>query len=296
MRISAPVKTAATRLALPFLVLVSAVMVLFGKTDLMLYDGLRASIADRVAPILQAIGQPVAAVTNTVQSVSNAVAISRENAQLREENARLLQWQEVARRLETENAELRALTKFEPQNTVHSLSAQVIADSGGAFARNVLINAGSQEGVARGQAALSGEGLVGRISEVGSRTARVLLLTDLNSHIPVELEDNHQHAVLDGDNSEQPRLVYLPTTVEATIGERVVTVGAGGVFPPGLPVGVVSSVASGVVRVEPYAELSRLEVLRIVDFGLSGVLPQSAVPPPRASGKVPKSAPAESLR
>jgi rod shape-determining protein MreC len=271
-------------------------MVLFGKTDLMLYDGLRASIADRLAPVLQVVGQPVAAVTNAVQSVTNAVAISRENAQLREENARLLQWQEVARRLETENSELRALTKFEPQNTIHSLSAQVIADSGGAFARNVLINAGSQEGVARGQAALSGEGLVGRISEVGSRTARVLLLTDLNSHIPVELEDNHQHAVLDGDNSEQPRLVYLPTTVEATVGERVVTVGAGGVFPPGLPVGVVSSVASGVIRVEPYAELSRLEVLRIVDFGLSGVLPQSAVPPPRVSGRVSKPAAAESLR
>jgi rod shape-determining protein MreC len=272
------------------------VMILFGKTDLLLYDGLRASVADRVAPLLQAVGQPVAAVTNAVQSVSNAVSVGRENAQLREENARLLQWQEVARRLETENTELRALTKFEPQNTVHSLAAQVIADSGGAFARNVLINAGSQEGVARGQAALSGEGLVGRISEVGSRTARVLLLTDLNSHIPVELEDNHQHAVLDGDNSEQPRLVYLPMTVEATVGERIVTVGAGGVFPPGLPVGVVSSVANGVIRVEPYAELSRLEVLRIVDFGLSGVLPQSAVPPRRASTRVSKSAAAESLR
>jgi rod shape-determining protein MreC len=296
MRISAPVKTAAQRLALPFLVLISAVMVLFGKTDLLLYDGLRASIADRVAPILEAVGQPVAAVTKAVQTGSNAVAISRENAQLREENARLLQWQEVARRLETENAELRALTKFEPQNTVQSISARVIADSGGAFARNVLINAGSKEGVARGQAALSGEGLVGRISEVGTRTARVLLLTDLNSHIPVELEDNHQHAVLDGDNSEQPRLVYLPLTVEATVGERVVTVGAGGVFPPGLPVGVVSSVANGVIRVEPYAELSRLEVLRIVDFGLSGVLPQSAVPPPRAPGRASKAPPADALR
>jgi rod shape-determining protein MreC len=296
MRISAPVKTAAQRLALPFLVLISAVMVLFGKTDLLLYDGLRASIADRVAPILEVVGQPVAAVTKAVQTGSNAVAISRENAQLREENARLLQWQEVARRLETENAELRALTKFEPQNTVQSISARVIADSGGAFARNVLINAGSKEGVARGQAALSGEGLVGRISEVGTRTARVLLLTDLNSHIPVELEDNHQHAVLDGDNSEQPRLVYLPLTVEATVGERVVTVGAGGVFPPGLPVGVVSSVAHGVIRVEPYAELSRLEVLRIVDFGLSGVLPQSAVPPPRAPGRASKAPPADALR
>jgi rod shape-determining protein MreC len=57
-----------------------------------------------------------------------------------------------------------------------------------------------------------------------------------------------------------------------------------------LPVGVVSSVSGDIIRVEPYAELSRLEILRIVDFGLSGVLPQSAVPPPRAPAKLPKSA------
>lgn len=289
MRISAPVRAAAQRLALPFLVLLSAVMVLFGKTDMLLYDGLHAAVADHMAPVLEAIGQPVAAVTSAVQSVSNALEVNRENAQLREENARLLQWQEIARRLETENAELRQLTKFQPANTVHSLSAQVIANSGGAFARNVLIDAGSSDGVARGQAALAGEGLVGRVAEVGGRTARVLLLTDLNSHIPVELEGNHQHAVLDGDNSEEPRLVYLPANVEVAVGDRVVTIGAGGVFPPGLPVGVVSSVANGVIRVEPYAELSRLEVLRIVDFGLSGVLPQSAVPPPRAPSRSAKS-------
>jgi rod shape-determining protein MreC len=296
MRISAPVKAAAQRLALPFLVFISAVMILFGKTDLLLYDGLRASIADRVAPILEAVSQPVAAVTGAVRAVSNAVDVSRENAQLREENARLLQWQEVARRLETENAELRRLTKLEPQNAVQSLSAQVIADSGGAFARNVLINAGSSEGIARGQAAVAGEGLVGRVAEVGARTARVLLLTDLNSHIPVELEGSHQHAVLDGDNSEQPRLVYLPSNIEATVGERVVTIGAGGVFPPGLPVGVVASVSGDIIRVEPYAELSRLEILRIVDFGLSGVLPQSAVPPPRTPTKTTKSSAADALR
>ena len=59
--------------------------------------------------------------------------------------------QEVARRLETENAELRQLTKLQPSNAVQSLSAQVIADSGGAFARNVLINAGSNDGIPDGR-------------------------------------------------------------------------------------------------------------------------------------------------
>jgi rod shape-determining protein MreC len=136
---------------------------------------------------------------------------------------------------------------------------------------------------------MTGEGLVGRVAEVGARAARVLLLTDLNSHIPVELEDTHDRAVLDGDNSEEPRLVYLPTKAEVRVGQRIVTGGAGGVFPPGLPVGVVSSVVGDIIRVEPYAELARLELVRIVDFGLSGVLPQSAVPAPRATGRGSKS-------
>jgi rod shape-determining protein MreC len=285
MRIAVPVKAAAQRLTLPFLIFVSIMLVIFGKTDALLYDGLRVALVDRIAPVLQAISQPFATVAGGFHAISEAINVHRENSELREENARLLQWQEVARRLAAENAELRQLVKLIPQNEVNAVAARVIADSGGAFARNVLVNVGRDDGVQRGQAAMTGEGLVGRVAEVGGRTARVLLLTDLNSHIPVELEDTHERAVLDGDNSEEPRLVYLPQKAEVRVGQRIVTGGAGGVFPPGLPVGVVSSVTGDIIRVEPYAELARLELVRIVDFGLSGVLPQSAVPLPRVTGR-----------
>jgi rod shape-determining protein MreC len=285
MRISVPVKAAAQRLTLPFLIFVSIMLVIFGKTDALLYDGVRVALVDRIAPVLQAISQPFATVAGGFHAISEAINVHRDNAELREENARLLQWQEVARRLAAENAELRQLVKLVPQNEVNAVAARVIADSGGAFARNVLVNVGRDDGVQRGQAAMTGEGLVGRVAEVGGRTARVLLLTDLNSHIPVELEDTHERAVLDGDNSEEPRLVYLPQKAEVRVGQRIVTGGAGGVFPPGLPVGVVSSVTGDIIRVEPYAELARLELVRIVDFGLSGVLPQSAVPLPRVTGR-----------
>ncbi len=290
MRISVPVKAAAQRLTLPFLIVVSIMLVVFGKTDALLYDGLRGALTDRIAPILQAVSQPFATIAGGFRAISDAVKVNSENAELREENARLLEWQEVARRLAAENAELRELVKLVPQNEVSSVSGRVIADSGGAYARNVLVNVGRTDGVQRGQAAMTGEGLVGRVAEVGARTARVLLLTDLNSHIPVELEDTHERAVLDGDNSEEPRLVYLPPKVEVHVGQRIVTGGAGGVFPPGLPVGVVSAVTGDLIRVEPYAELQRLELVRVVDFGLSGVLPQSlAPPPPRATGRGSKS-------
>ena len=171
---------------------------------------------------------------------------------------------------------------FTPQGVRGYITGRVIANSGGAFLRNVLIDVGDRQGVERGQAALGGEGVAGRVTEVGSRASRVLLLTDLNSRIPVVLEDTRERAVLAGDNTSRPRLLYLPEKSAVQVGDRVVTAGSGGVFPPGLPVGAVSSIDGGVVRVEPEAELYHLEFVRIVDFGLSAsVLPQSLIPAPK---------------
>jgi len=131
---------------------------------------------------------------------------------------------------------------------------------------------------------VTGEGLVGRVSEVGSRAARVLLVTDLNSRVPVIVEGPQQRALLTGDNSERPCLRYLDAGAEIKVGDRVVTSGQGGVFPPGLPVGVVASLDREAPRVEPYVELSRVEYLRIVDYGLADGLPKP-VPIASRSGR-----------
>jgi len=280
-RLTAPVRAVAQRIAVPFLVVLSMMFILLGKADVLLFDRLRVIVVDATAPMLQAVSQPVATVGSGARYFQDLFVVYHDNQRLREENGRLLQWQNVARRLQAENAELRKLTKFQPPADARYVSAQVIANSGGAFARNVLINVGSHDEVVRGQAAVTGEGLVGRIAEVGNRASRILLLTDLNSHIPVVLDGSRERAVMAGDNSDQPRLLYLPANVAVKVGDRVVTAGSGGVFPPGLPVGVVAAVDGGIVRIEPFAELARLEVVEVVDFGLGGVLPQSAIPLPR---------------
>lgn len=280
-RLTAPVRAAAQRVVVPFLVVLSMMFIVLGKADVLLFDRLRILIADAAAPVLEAVSQPVATVASGVHHVEGMFDVYRENERLREENARLLQWQEVARRLQAENAELRDLTKFMPEATTRYISGQVIANSGGAYVRNVLVNVGAREGVTRGQAAVTGEGLVGRVAEVGDRAARILLVTDLNSHIPVMLDSSREKAVMAGDNSDQPRLLYLPANVTVKVGERIVTAGSGGVFPPGVPVGVVAAIDGGIIRVEPYAELARLEYVRVVDFGLAGVLPQSLMPLPK---------------
>jgi rod shape-determining protein MreC len=278
MRLAVPVKMLSQRFALPVLVFASVVMVVLGKADTLLFERVRVVFADLVSPVLGIVSQPVAAVDQLLDQVQGTFALSAENAQLRQDNARLVQWQQVAQGLTVENARLRELLNLAPDPSVSFVSTRVIANSGGSFVRSVLIDGGSREGIARGQAAMTGAGLVGRVTEVGDRAARVLLVTDLNSRVPVAVDGSRERAVLAGDNSDRPRLLYLPARTTVKVGDRLVSSGNGGIFPPGLPVGEVAAIEDGIVRVEPYAELSRLDYLRIVNYGLSGVLPQPVMP------------------
>jgi rod shape-determining protein MreC len=204
--------------------------------------------------------------------VQSWIALHDENERLYRDRERLLQWQTVARHLEAENATLRQLLKFVPEPDARFVTARVIADSGGAFAHSLLLSAGASSGVGKGQAVVTGEGLVGRIAGVGDGAARVLLITDLNSRIPVLVGSDRTRAILAGDNSNRPKLLYLKPDAVIAEGDQVVTSGHAGAFPPGLAIGAVASVSDGEIRVTPFVERSRLEYVRVVDYGLTGIL------------------------
>ena len=282
--LSPPRRAAIQRVTFPLLVFLSATMVILGKADQVMFESLRVSVTDTVSPALDVLSRPLAALGHLMDRARDFVAVYQDNHRLAEENERLLNWQQAALKLASENARLRELLKLIPDPATTFITARVIANSGGAYVRSLMAYAGSENGVERGQAAVTGEGLVGRVSEVGSRAARVLLVTDLNSRVPVIVEGPQQRALLTGDNSERPCLRYLDARSEIKVGDRVVTSGQGGVFPPGLPVGVVASLDGEAPRVEPYVELSRVEYLRIVDYGLADGLPKP-VPIASRSGR-----------
>ena len=273
MRISPARGAAIERMSFTLLVVISAVMIIVGKADQVAFQSLRSSVMDAAAPALDMLSRPAAALDAAADRLRGFITVYRDNLRLAEENERLLGWQQVALRLSAENAELRDLSKLVSEPAISFVTARVIADSGGAYARSVMVNAGRDNGVARGQAAMTGEGLVGRVGEVGSRAARILLITDLNSRVPVVVDGTRQRAILAGDNTARPSLRYADAGGTIRIGDRIVTSGQGGVFPPGLPVGVVAGVDSEGARVEPYAALSRLDYLRLVDYGLAEALP-----------------------
>lgn len=258
------------------LVLAAFALMLLGKADLSVMERVRASISDSVAPVLDVLSRPVASIDRMVNEAVGINELRHENARLRAENQRLMQWQAAARQLSSENQHMKNLLNFAPGAEPGFITARVIADTGGAFVHSILASAGVRDGAAKGQAVVSGDGLVGRVHAVGSRSVRVLLITDLNSRIPVVLEASRTRAILAGDNSGRPRLIHLPLGASVNVGDRIVTSGHGGAFPPGIPVGVVAQTGDGNVLVKPYVQRDRLEFVRIVDYGLKGILDSSS--------------------
>ncbi len=265
-------KYLAQRFAFLSLIGMTFALMLIGKADTVIVERARMAVSDAVTPILRVMAEPAASISQFVTNVQELGAIREQNTDLRETNARLLEWQAVAQKLENENRQLRALLGTVNEPGAHAISARVVADSGGAFAQSVLITAGGRDGVAKGQAVVTGEGLAGRVTQAGYRSARVLLVTDINSRIPVRVGEAGDRAILAGNNSPRPRLIFLGVKSAIAPGDRVVTSGDAGAFPPGLPVGrvVVSDESSALI--EPFVSRDRLQYVEVLDFGLTGIL------------------------
>lgn len=247
-------------------------LMLLGKADTVFVEKARIVFNEILAPVEAFLAKPAKTVSDLIEGFHSLVFMRRENVKLREENKELIDLRSKAERLRFQNEELSRLLKYVPPPEATFVSAQVIADAGNAFAQSLIAFAGTDEGVSKGDVVLSGEGVVGRIAFAGDEASRVLLLTDINSRIPVRLSPSDIPAILSGDNSEYPQLIFLPRNVKVSVGDKVVTSGTAGVFPSDLPVGTVHSVADGVVKVKLFSNRNRLEIVRIVNYGISGNL------------------------
>jgi rod shape-determining protein MreC len=245
-------------------------LLILGRVQPVMVESARTHILDGLAPVLDAIERPMMVMENVTTNIKSYLALHEENEKLRANNAQLKQWQNTALSLQNENRELRGFLHFKTEPGLAYITARVIADTGGPFVRNLVITAGKTDGVREGMAAMTGEGLIGRVVEVGDWSSRILLITDLNSRIPVTIIGSGDRAILAGDNSTQPKLYYLPQDTTLMSGVRVVTSGHGGVFPPNLPVGSVTEIAHGNYGIVPAADLGRITYVRLVDFNLKG--------------------------
>jgi rod shape-determining protein MreC len=271
IRLSIQARQALARLTLPVLIVVSFGVMLLGKADSLLAERARIALTDGLGPIYAVLAAPLGRIHATIAETAALWDMREENARLRDENEKLRRWQSIALALDAENQRLKASLHWIPDPTASFVTARVVADAGGVYAKAVLLSVGPNHGIRKGEIALDERGLIGRITEVGSRTARILLITDLNSRIPVIMETSRAHAILVGTNGLRPRLLYWPEGIVPQDGERIVTSAEANAFPANLPIGTVHYSSNGAPEVEPAAMLQKLEVVRIFDYGLNGV-------------------------
>ncbi|MCP5087317.1 MAG: rod shape-determining protein MreC [Rhodobacteraceae bacterium] len=244
-------------------------VILFGFFILWRIDNPRAerfrmAVIDRIIPNMEWVLTPVAKVSRIVSDFQSYSRIYEQNQELRRELQQMKSWREAALQLEQKNAKLLDLNNVKLSPKLTYTTGVVLTDSGSPFRQSALINIGSRDGLVDGWAAMDGLGLVGRISGVGKNSSRVLFLTDSSSRIPVEVTPSGQKAILAGDNTALPPLEFLDGVDQIRAGDRVVTTGDGGVFPPGLLAGTVVLARDGRLRVRLAADYRRLEFLRII--------------------------------
>ncbi|SHF58374.1 rod shape-determining protein MreC [Loktanella atrilutea] len=246
-----------------------AVVLLFGiflvwRIDSPRVERFRAAVIDRVVPSFDWAMAPVTGLVELVGDFRSYAALNEQNGNLRRELQQMKAWKEAALQLEQENARLLELNnvRLDPQLTF--VTGVVMTDSGSPFRQSVLLNVGRRDGIVDGWPAMDGLGLVGRISGVGRGTARVILLTDTSSRIPVTIQPSGQKAILAGDNTLNPPIEFLENPDTVRPGDRVVSSGDGGVFPADLLVGQVALGSDRRLRVRLAADYGRLEFLRIL--------------------------------
>ena len=164
--------------------------------------------------------------------------------------------------LELENTQLRKLIEEQVTSDSNLVSARVMLDKQSPYLNSFIINVGSNKEIKNGMAVLDGKNFIGRIVDVNFFSSRVLLVSDLNSKIPVLIEPSAHHAILSGHGKNKPTLEYLPKKHTIQDGDKVYTSGKEGIFSPGIPIGEVK-VENNLITVLLFSDLNQITFINI---------------------------------
>lgn len=254
------------RLITTVLLLLAIVMLLFSRAQPDLIARSRTAVTDAASPAFNLLSQPANAVSALFDNAEGLLSVHEENARLRAENERLKAWRATALKLEETITQYDALLNVQVEPDIRFATGRTVADTSGPFVNTLIVNIGREQGVREGQAAVDSLGLVGHVVGTGERASRILLLTDLNSRIPVTVQPGNHHAVLVGTNTTRPELEFVRPEDDIRVGDRVVTSGADGNLPWGIPVGTVNNLKDGTWRVALFARQQAAEFVRILFF------------------------------
>jgi rod shape-determining protein MreC len=266
-----------------------------------LVQRLRYAMQAAVYPVQVAVGSPQQLFRALSDGLQTRRALRAENTQLRSQlhDLQLSTLRQAA--LEQENAQLRELRASLPPLIRHWQLAQIIDVETDPLRQRIVIDKGAHDGVAVNQAVVDGHGILGQVERVGPFSAEVILVTDPEGAIPVQvLRDGLRTIAVGGGTDGEIVLPYLASNADIRSADLLVTSGLGGVFPAGFPVGRVmgvsreSSQLPAQVRAQPVADIERDREVILLQFSRdnpAAPAPNPAIAPLPASKPKPASKP-----
>ncbi len=281
-----PVTSQTRKLIIPILIFLLALSLisanLHSRENMSFFESLVVGITSPVQKVVRGI---IEGMGNVWRGYFSLVGAQKENEALKRELHELKLKVNRLREADLANQRLRALLNFKKSIATPLLPAELVAFDPSGWFQTILIDKGSNDGVAQDMAVVSAEGLMGRVIGVSSRHAKVLLIVDANSAVDALIQRSRVRGVLVGLGRDLCLLKYVQRNEDVQVGDRVISSGMGGVFPKGLLLGTVQEVVRGSsglfqrVEVEPAANFSRLEEVMVV------IQPPPEEPSPKGARK-----------
>ena len=251
---------------------IALLLILVHKIDLGVISGISKSVMFITAPIIHTLTLPARGISYSYKQASAIINVYQENKRLAKENDELYLLKDRMKALKAENTLLKNLLHHYDTPEVQSRTARVIAEMGDSFANALIIYLGDEDDEIKiGYPVVSQEGLIGRIDLISGKYARVTLLTDINSKIPVVSQKTRERGILTGTNGPELKLMFTPLLAELHEGDILVTSGVGGGLPPDIPAARIKTIEMDSITVVPLFTPSQIEIVKILlyDFAPS---------------------------
>ena len=246
-----------------FVLVILSVIFLFLETiETKPLNYFRALIKDGIYRGALIVSTPAKSFNNFSNFIKEHVGLYEDYSKLKRENNKLKSTISEKDFLELENSQLRKLIEEQTLSPSNLTSARVMLDKQSPYLNSFIINIGSNKNIKNGMAVLDGKNFVGRIVDVNFFSSRVLLVSDLNSRIPIITEPSGYHAILSGHGKNKPTLEYLPENYNIQNGDKIYTSGKEGIFSPGIPIGEVK-IEDNVIKVLLFSDLSQITFVNI---------------------------------
>jgi rod shape-determining protein MreC len=252
-------------------------------------ERLRYGLQAAAYPVQVAVHSPAAAWHWLTDSFATRSMLRSQNLQLHAQVQSLQLALLRQQALEQENAQLRELRRTLPPLVKNWLVAEVIGVDAGTLRQRLIIDKGARDGVRVNEPVVDGSGIMGQVAHVGPWSSEVILITDPEHALPVQVTRTGLRTIAVGTgNADELLLSYLAANSDVKSGDELVSSGLGGVFPAGYPAGRITGVRREAdqllaqVRAEPRAQINRAREVMLLEFDAAN--PAAPLPAPPAAG------------